>query len=545
MRAPWKLTSQQESVWNHLYRKVMNITSLAKDTIRWNIITWYTNLLRCLKRWKFRMRKQQWTRNGRISKRFQPGNWTKLRAKRRLCWRHKETKWSQLWHIDGHLSSQECGVRSQISEVQGSSRAPRRQCKRRFGILCSIYWTRFISFANYCCKSNGCHCKITRLWRTRSRCDICLHSNKNGGRSKIAQNSEVRMFWYLDTSTTTQMAQIMGKHWRSSGSSWTKFVRTPTCGTFVGKTVRGSSAGTWMANSAELGMSICSLKRMIILIGIRGWHLNGRTEAEYGSHVGEIDQKCWSWRTNFISWSRIFGIHSTWMQTERSHWAIHRNVWITNFCCSNWKMTRVGKASRKIGLATWKDMLENALRDTASWQTKKWISCTKFQVPAWMITKSRRRSLNQWENYPMYAHKMVLKCLYLARMGRPDILWTVNKLARAVTKWTGACDKRLARLISYIHYTSDCRQYCHVGHTAQHCRLGLFQDPDFAGDLEDSKSTSIGMNVCLEVAHLFPLVGCESSKRQYPTFLQNPKSFRWMLDWERTGYLLFISGMWW
>ena len=32
--------------------------------------------------------------------------------------------------------------------------------------------------------------------------------------------------------------------------------------------------------------------------------------------------------------------------------------------------------------------------------------------------------------------QIVLKCLYLARIGRPDILWSVNKLARSVTKWT-------------------------------------------------------------------------------------------------------------
>ena len=79
--------------------------------------------------------------------------------------------------------------------------------------------------------------------------------------------------------------------------------------------------------------------------------------------------------------------------------------------------------------------------------------------------------------------QIVLKCLYLARMGRPDILWSVNILEGAVTKWTRACDKRLALLISYIHHTSDHRQYCHVGNTAQQCRLGLFQDSDFAGDL--------------------------------------------------------------
>ena len=84
--------------------------------------------------------------------------------------------------------------------------------------------------------------------------------------------------------------------------------------------------------------------------------------------------------------------------------------------------------------------------------------------------------------------QIVLKCLYLALIGRPDIMWSVNKLARAVTKWTKACYKRLSRLITHIHPTCDHKQYCHVGNTAKQCRLGLFQDSDFAGVLEDSKN---------------------------------------------------------
>ena len=75
-------------------------------------------------------------------------------------------------------------------------------------------------------------------------------------------------------------------------------------------------------------------------------------------------------------------------------------------------------------------------------------------------------------------------------------IWSVNKLARSITKWTKACDKRLNRLIIYIHHTSEYKQYCHVGNTAKQCRLGLFQDSDFAGDLEDSKSTS-GGTLCI------------------------------------------------
>ena len=88
--------------------------------------------------------------------------------------------------------------------------------------------------------------------------------------------------------------------------------------------------------------------------------------------------------------------------------------------------------------------------------------------------------------------QIVLKCLYLSRIGRPDILCSVNKLARSITKLTKACEKRLSRLISYIHHTCDYKQYCYVGNTAKQCKLGLFQDSDFAGDLDDSKSASGG-----------------------------------------------------
>ena len=89
--------------------------------------------------------------------------------------------------------------------------------------------------------------------------------------------------------------------------------------------------------------------------------------------------------------------------------------------------------------------------------------------------------------------QIVVKCLYLARIGRPGILWSVNKLARSITKWNKACDKRLSRLISYVHHTFGHKQYCYVGNTAKQCRLGLFQDSDFAGDLEHSKSTCGGI----------------------------------------------------
>ena len=98
--------------------------------------------------------------------------------------------------------------------------------------------------------------------------------------------------------------------------------------------------------------------------------------------------------------------------------------------------------------------------------------------------------------------QIVPKCLYLARIGRPHSLWLMNKLARSIAQWTKACGKRLSRLIFYIHHTCEYKQYCYVGNTAKQCRLGLFQDSDFAGNLEDSKSTSGGA-LCVFGSHTF------------------------------------------
>ena len=53
-----------------------------------------------------------------------------------------------------------------------------------------------------------------------------------------------------------------------------------------------------------------------------------------------------------------------------------------------------------------------------------------------------------------------------------------------------------------MHHTCEFKQYCHVGNTAKQCRLGLFQDSDLAGDLEDSKSTS-GGTLCFFGSHTF------------------------------------------
>ena len=139
----------------------------------------------------------------------------------------------------------------------------------------------------------------------------------------------------------------------------------------------------------------------------------------------------------------------------------------------------------------WEDMRKNALKDVASWRKKDRAIAHKFQLLAWTTIISRRKTWKRSENYPISVLELSCFACIWHEFCRPTILWSVNKLAGADTKWTRACDERSPRLIAYIHQRNDHRQYCHVGHTAQHCRSGLFQDSDFAGDLEDSKSTSV------------------------------------------------------
>ena len=79
------------------------------------------------------------------------------------------------------------------------------------------------------------------------------------------------------------------------------------------------------------------------------------------------------------------------------------------------------------------------------------------------------------------------RTLWSLRVNRAK-LFVCTKLASADRTFFGpwfhrACDKRITRLLSYIHHTGNCRQYCHVGIEASDWKKSLFQNADFARDL--------------------------------------------------------------
>ena len=151
---------------------------------------------------------------------------------------------------------------------------------------------------------------------------------------------------------------------------------------------------------------------------------------------------------------------------------LQHHVWIENFRGGEWRNCHSLKIFVFLhGLMTWLVMQRNVWSDIVSWPIRRHNNSTKYLLHASMTTTSREEEMKSVGEVSQVCSQIVLKCLYLARIGRPDILWSVNKLARSITKWTKACDKRLNRLISYIHHTCEYRQYCHVGNTGTVSRL--------------------------------------------------------------------------
>ena len=197
-------------------------------------------------------------------------------------------------------------------------------------------------------QSNGCYCKNARLWRTSSWCSICLHSSGIGGRSEISQNSWVRMSRRMDTSSTTQMAEIFGRHARSSGASWTKFISTSINRIVVGKTIRGSSVGTWIGKKYQIVNVSSFIEKKGYFCQYTSMTSKWLERSRIWLPCGKYDGKSGHWRTHIISWPRIFGMYLAWMQTNwNDYWTKYEDVWITYFCWSNWKITGVGRASRR------------------------------------------------------------------------------------------------------------------------------------------------------------------------------------------------------
>ena len=196
-----------------------------------------------------------------------------------------------------------------------------------------IYRTRIISITNGSSQDHGYHIQIAWLRKTSSWRSICLYPSQNGRCSKITKNSKFGMSRHLDSSTTTQMAQIMVQYGRSSCSSWAKSVRSSFWQDCYGKSnLRKSYWSTVERKFPIVHAYSYTVKKRVILICVCGWHQIGWKETKYWSDVETTQQRSWFGRTNIFPWSCVLGMHSTTMQNKQRYCGqLQNHVRVANF----------------------------------------------------------------------------------------------------------------------------------------------------------------------------------------------------------------------
>ena len=206
-------------------------------------------------------------------------------------------------------------------------------------------------------------------------------------------------------------------------------------------------------------------------------------------------------RTNIFPWSCIHGMYSKTMWNKQGYcWQLQNHVWIENFRRSNGKITMLGKSEYFFMVLRYGRSCQE-ICGTILWVGKQDDSTTLqsiYSMHSWPSFQRRRIEIRG-----RIVKSMLSNCSEMLIIGTYWTSWYSMVSEQTCTidhKMTKACDKRLCRLISYIHLTCEYKQHCHVGNTAKQCRLGLCQDSDFAGDLEDSKSTS-GGTLCIFGSH--------------------------------------------
>ena len=137
--------------------------------------------------------------------------------------------------------------------------------------------------------------------------------------------------------------------------------------------------------------------------------------------------------------------------------------------------------------------------------------------------------------------QIVLKCVHVARIGRPCIVWSVNKLAHAVTKWTKTLDKRLNRLISYIHHTCEYRHYI-VKWETQHniADEDCFKTLISQETLKTRSQHQEEFFAFSEVTRSYQQVGCARNRLQFHTVPRKLKLFLLMEVYAWTVFPLLL-----
>ena len=250
------------------------------------------------------------------------------------------------------------------------------------------------------------------------------------------------------------------KSWSSMEDPVVPFERNlyghPLAGTVMGKAIWQNPIEARLGENSTFGMSLCTSWKRIILICVCGWHQIGWKETKHGSDVEITQQRSRFGRTNIFPGSCILGMHLTTMPNKQRYCGqLQNHVRIENFrgriretaipskYSYYFVVLRYGGSCKEMrGTILWVSSQDDSTTLQSIYFLHRWPSLQRGRIEiCWRLVKSMLSNSSE-----MLVRGTYWKTWYL---------WSVNKVARSITKWTKACDKRLNPLMSYIHHTCE------------------------------------------------------------------------------------------
>ena len=429
LRVFWKPVNLQGRVRENLYRIIMKTILQEKDIIHCSITIWFINLFLCPKPWKFPQQKQQWTRNEKNWRTFRRGTWRKSEVKKR--WSMKQERRAQkfiLFHWWTYVIWQMLNWR-QAPKMQRSGCTPRWYCKRRFWILCSFYRTRIISITNDSGKSHGYHLQTARLRRTSSWRSICSYPGK--------KMEDAPKLLKIPKSKCPDIWIRLPRHkWPKSWSSMEDPV-FPLERNLHGHPLAGL---LWERQFEKILLKhgwekipnweclfVHREKGLFLSVYVDDITLAGKKQ-NLDPMWKVLNKEVDLGRTNIFPWSWKLGVYSkTMWNKQRCCGQLQSHVWIANFREENWKTCILLEFSY-FYVVLWYGRSWQEMCGTIMWVSKQEDSTTPQSIHSmrwWSVDDQhlKEEELKSVGESSKVCSQIVLKCLYLARIGRPDILW--------------------------------------------------------------------------------------------------------------------------
>ena len=399
--------------------------------------------------------------------------------------------------VQGQDEEHSQGERSEARQNFGWCRDRPRRAKRWLCCIRGIHRARIVSLANDCCKSDGCCCEITRMRWTSRRRSISLHPGKNGeiqgcfkfqslnvqihgyvfhdtGGPNLGQASQAQRFFLNEICTVTRLLASCGETlWGGSiGIGMGKY-RIANAYLFI-ENKDCSYRYTWMTSKWLEEQSMAPMwKKLMELVD-----LDVPTSCLDHAYLGCTQREC---KPN----EDIVSQHKEMFESRISATATEK--------IPGWEKLHAKTVAWSHDMEGHSKNCAERYCELANKKTEQLHTDSPLCLDDHNFKKEELETVG---DLSVVCSQVVLKCLYLVRIGRPDILWSVSKLALAVTRWTRACDRRLARLISDIHHTNITDNIVMWVIQFKIADWVFSKTLIFAGDFEDSKSTS-GWILCM------------------------------------------------